>query len=1302
MHFKRSFNTRRVATFCLTQRLGLGTSHLALRQERMSCDDEPSLRAHLRELLLEYAYTHLTVDYMEYSRSLVSGISDKILKPIPTHEPGQLVLPTDPFDDLKKKFKFDNLTAYDEVLEPNPETMQLLKRIYSAPKGRPRTQTVWEEEDDFEYETMPHRPMTPILSRSSRNKTPSLGKRVRKKSLATFVSSHGVLGITNEDVPEEKPIKIEDCLDTKLVVDPSIVSDLDKCIQGNPFLCRTAPRIPSHATEFLRSVSPVYQEKFKPMSPPVFPRVQRSRPFKVKSKDSILGQINLAPVEVDDDEPDIANANMSIIDGWTTIPTSTSTPSLSSGASDVDELEEEADFWKPSSEGGSGDKAILHEAKMEEPIFPRAKRPRAGAMSKADGKQKISLSTFISSRLPHKSVSRGYTCSDSDDAARTLSGPPSAAGISESMLGQPPSESDVPSASPGHSAGDSLDREIRKMLKAHGGYAKNQSYQDIILNERLDDKESMFMNVPKLSPPNEYLRKSRGKGVTKPGSKSEGTTNKPNFVLPITPKKVSGLKSLNLELSWRPFSYGAKIPTHTDLLGVESLLSIDDNLRDEQNAPITSDSVEKILAGLSISANFEDQAQSINTIDRTNEHFLKDIISDIDLNSIYPRFDPNRDFDDDNTYLLSRSDRRALAMHQLNQHYTTANEILPFDDSQSNETLDCSSAITPEFDAQFQGTQNIAETSAYTHISQPNVDGLSARERDNNYDDDDYHYACDEQDNSHLKKRRRLSNAELDALCAMETMSQSCSLTVDPKDLTLLPTDNFSYTLEHNTDFLSVIPVQNSQCTLASSESLSLSLSEDNLPQKSLTLKVADDPMAITEETHGAYGERRVALGIHREAVNDDEFRALKDQQEDVSVLDYELQQHQRLYPSECPPVERGFTPEVQPARPTVDQQDVSRTGRTGVHSNGNSIRLKNLEGPQHASFSASPYHSLSTFLHARGRKNISTSHKSALVPEDPEPSCDVRDTESGHAENESYRVYYSAPPELLSDTRAFTIPDTWEPPTIEHAYLVSVDLLQQQALVRALESHCAIQLKERDTVSPPFIPTSVPISPQPFSAEISLIVGPDAGVVFFPLSAIPSQNAYKTLLDALAFHSWRFSHILLVLMAFPRSRLMRAASLDEEDRDGPSSYSPPVLKAARRIRRDLGLREGTGEKHTGCTVELAFADNVEHAAKLVRAFGDTALRDSVVDYTQYIGEEEQEGERDLAELEGMNTYCAAVILRCCTLEEFLEMHPKHRTEGLVDLIGKERIERVNAILNRRIQVMDLDLPSSSEFSSLN
>lgn len=289
---------------------------------------------------------------------------------------------------------------------------------------------------------------------------------------------------------------------------------------------------------------------------------------------------------------------------------------------------------------------------------------------------------------------------------------------------------------------------------------------------------------------------------------------------------------------------------------------------------------------------------------------------------------------------------------------------------------------------------------------------------------------------------------------------------------------------------------------------------------------------------------------------------------------------------------------------------------------------------------------SLASFLSLRGKKGTSDPVVTATQESEelPVPAAPVRLVE----EELTYHFDKDARLSLFRDTRAFTIPETWPQPSQQHAYLASLDLIQQRGLVRALESpqYCA-QLVERDTITSPPVPKSSETPKQIVSAsapssqlaaDVALIVAPDAAVVFFPLAALPSQTPRTMLFDALARHSWRFARILVVFLAFPRLQLFRVPkdfgsskgkakerSEGEMENDGPCAYSPPVLKVCRRLRRDLALHAGTGEQHAACIIELAFADSVADAARFVRVFGDAALGGSVVDMVPYLGEEEQE-----------------------------------------------------------------------------
>ena len=216
-----------------------------------------------------------------------------------------------------------------------------------------------------------------------------------------------------------------------------------------------------------------------------------------------------------------------------------------------------------------------------------------------------------------------------------------------------------------------------------------------------------------------------------------------------------------------------------------------------------------------------------------------------------------------------------------------------------------------------------------------------------------------------------------------------------------------------------------------------------------------------------------------------------------------------------------------------------------------------------------------------------------------------------------------SAPSELLTEVRALTISNHWKVPNSVHVYIASLDLIQKRALVRVIESDlCAVTLVEREFVSSG-LGVKGPSDSIPL-LEPDVVLSPEAAAICFPLAAIPSQVQYQLLLSSLSFHSWRFSHILVILEAFPRSFLYSSKS-GNNYHEKPYAYSPPVLKAVRRIRRDLCVREGLGEKWKECNMELAFADGIEEEAKILRAFGDNVLSTNSVDYTQFVGEDEQE-----------------------------------------------------------------------------
>lgn len=178
-------------------------------------------------------------------------------------------------------------------------------------------------------------------------------------------------------------------------------------------------------------------------------------------------------------------------------------------------------------------------------------------------------------------------------------------------------------------------------------------------------------------------------------------------------------------------------------------------------------------------------------------------------------------------------------------------------------------------------------------------------------------------------------------------------------------------------------------------------------------------------------------------------------------------------------------------------------------------------------------------------------------------------------------------PPADILDRNTFQLPEVIQLPAVSHTYLASLLVLQKVQLVRALRSReCSVDLIERVSLG---------------GADI--IIDVDTAVLFTSLAALPSQC--EILAKAVCDLTWRFDRVLVILEAFPATQLYKPAS---EDRlPSYHAYSPPVIKAIKKLRRDISIAEACDRKAQGADVHLAFAESVETAALLVRAYGDIA-----------------------------------------------------------------------------------------------
>ncbi|KAF8877615.1 hypothetical protein BD779DRAFT_1556893 [Infundibulicybe gibba] len=253
-------------------------------------------------------------------------------------------------------------------------------------------------------------------------------------------------------------------------------------------------------------------------------------------------------------------------------------------------------------------------------------------------------------------------------------------------------------------------------------------------------------------------------------------------------------------------------------------------------------------------------------------------------------------------------------------------------------------------------------------------------------------------------------------------------------------------------------------------------------------------------------------------------------------------------------------------------------------------------------------------------------------------------------------------PPESILDCNTLRLPSQEAPQvTSTHIYMASLQALQKQALVRALRSReCGVDLAEREYLD-----------------GMDFILDPHTGVLLVSLFLLPSQCA--GLVACIKAQSWRFSRILVLCEAYPTAHSYR-----EPRQSGgvtPSAYTPPIMKALSKFRRDLDIAEACGEKRGG-TVNYAFANNVREAAALVRYYGELAEGASSAsmlwDMREWL-EEKNEAEDELVEVNAMNRFSAAVVLARVSAEELMGMSPEARVDMFGPLIGHDVVDTFNS-----------------------
>ncbi|KAF9055671.1 hypothetical protein BJ165DRAFT_436150 [Panaeolus papilionaceus] len=253
----------------------------------------------------------------------------------------------------------------------------------------------------------------------------------------------------------------------------------------------------------------------------------------------------------------------------------------------------------------------------------------------------------------------------------------------------------------------------------------------------------------------------------------------------------------------------------------------------------------------------------------------------------------------------------------------------------------------------------------------------------------------------------------------------------------------------------------------------------------------------------------------------------------------------------------------------------------------------------------------------------------------------------------------YRAPSEL-ADKNTLLLPHPKPQPLSAHRYLGSLDVIQKHGLVLSLQSpDHLVSIAERESLQ-----------------GADLVLDPYSTIIIFSLFTLPARS--EAYLARVCAQSWKFKKLYIIFEAFPESWARVTNKRDETSE--VSAYTPHILKAIRRFRRDVEVAAACGTRDAACVVKYAFADTVDEAAAYVRLCGDIAESEDVTE-GQLWGEREwmlwkdrYHEEDDLAHAKGMNSFSAALLLCDDSFEALLNMSPEQRLERYAFYIGHDAV----------------------------
>ncbi|OJT04460.1 hypothetical protein TRAPUB_4730 [Trametes pubescens] len=913
----------------------------------------------------------------------------------------------------------------------------------------------------------------------------------------------------------------------------------------------------------------------------------------------------------------------------------TSSPATPSLADSSSEIDE---LFMPSSPGS--ELYRTDKLKMEVPQMPRSSRV-GGAREQPLADQGNKLSEFLPPLVrPAPSCGPRIVQSPKSQPSSPRTS------VTLSLLGQP-SVLDVPEITAGSSdddahpsSDDSITFAIKAVERACGDRVGSEDPRHFILMEKLDEKDGMLMDVPLMRPPNEhpigaFVVPCRLTDLLAPKDTSARKFGAERS-FSADLKKAKGLQPLQIELSWIPFKYGRTVPTDEEVADVQN----DPCPQLAKDIDLPQDEIVSRLAVLlDESMAFGSQPTSTETAPSLNAW----LSNDQDVGDTVERYG----FEAEQTLILTRQDRRRLA------------ELPPFsDDHNSIDNLsqsdgNMSTPERPSTDATLLGGvqgehANGGRATKRVRFQDPvHEEPTSARpvqaasSPEKYYAEDSGVFVYDSDNDSAIMSGGRRSFGQLSY--------DSEGFAGPTADGDLFQDVHFLHTGDYRFDY-ALTPGSYSQGFLPP-----YGLDTDILSPLRSDFYVLNGDGRDVEEVERAMA----APPLHQDPTHD--RRSL-------------------LLPAATPlPAPLRSPTAVLPA--LTDHQTATFGS---FHVNISDVRGSPRPQPELPAVFARP--SLSHFLAICGKGSLAQASSVPLQTSvsifDPEPSSpgvfEVQTSASTAAAHRSK----DTPPELINN-RTLVLPARYMSPSVGHRYMASLELIQKRALVRALTTCCAVELVEREQLGPD-------------AENVHLILDCDTAVLFLSVESLPSRGeAVMALLTRL---SWRFSRLLVVFECYPSSWNYKGDQ-DCTDKLVASAWSPPVVKAVKKLRRDLAIAEGVQTKHGATVVEYAFANTAQEAAIFVRMYGDIAeTRDetggALWGERGWLTQDERDGEYDLGGVSGMNIFVASLLLSQTTLEDFLEKSADDRLVEYAELAGTERMTRFNVEMARRLEAMQLP-PSS-------